>query len=75
MDNNWKVMQQLEDTFNQITTLEFLVTELNEALNNKRTDEAIAAAHALECFLPVFASTYDRDFKAAWDQVVPNPTV
>jgi hypothetical protein len=63
-------MNKLEDSFNNVTTISFMLEELTEAMNSNRMDVAHNICHALNAFLPVYTDNWDRNFKQAWDQVV-----
>jgi len=70
VSKHWDVMNKLEDSFNNVTTISFMLEELTEAMNNNRMDAAHNICHALNAFLPVYTDNWDRNFKQAWDQVV-----
>jgi len=70
ISKHWVVMNKLEESFSNITTISFMLEELNEAMDNNRIDAAHDIAHALNAFLPVYTDNWDRNFKKAWDQVV-----
>jgi len=74
-DKNWKVMNNLEDSFSNITMISFMLEELKEAMDSGRIDTAHDITHALNSFLPVYTDNWDRKFKEAWDQVVRNEGV
>lgn len=66
----WDVMNKLEESFSNITTISFMIEELNEAMDNNRISQAHDIAHALNAFLPVYTDRWDRTFKEAWNEVV-----
>ena len=66
----WDVMNKLEESFNNVTTISFMLEELNEAMDNNRMDRAHDIAHALNAFMPVYMDNWDRNFKKAWNKVV-----
>jgi len=74
-NKNWKVMNNLEDSFSNITTITFMLEELKEAMDSGRIDTAHDITNALNSFLPVYTDNWDRKFKEAWDQVVRNEGV
>ena len=70
MNETWKVMNDLEDAFSNIATFNFMLEELQEAVDNGRTDEIVDITHALNAFMPVYTDNWDRKFKVAWEHVV-----
>ena len=70
MNDNWKVMSDLEVAFSEITTFNFMLEQLQEAVDNDRTKEIVDLTHALNAFMPVYIDNWDRKYKVAWDHVV-----
>ena len=70
MTVTWNVMNDLEDAFSNIATFNFMLEELQEAVDNGRTDEIVDITHALNAFMPVYTDNWDRKFKVAWEHVV-----
>jgi len=70
MSDNWKVMSDLEVAFSEITTFNFMLEQLQEAVDNGRTNEIIDLTLALNAFMPVYTDNWDRKFRDAWDHVV-----
>ena len=70
MTETWNVMNDLEDAFSNIATFNFMLEELQEAVDNGRTDEIVDITHALNAFMPVYTDYWDRKFKVAWELVV-----
>lgn len=70
ISKNWDVMNKLEESFNNVSTLMFMIEELNEAMSKNRMDSARDIVHALNAFLPVYVDNWDRKFKEAWNHVV-----
>jgi len=70
MNDNWKVMSDLEVAFSEITTFNFMLEQLQEAVDNSRTNEIVDLTLALNAFMPVYTDNWDRKFRDAWDQVV-----
>ena len=66
----WDVMNALEEAFNKITTIEFLVDELNNAVNSDDMKQVNDITAALTAFLPVYTESYDRASKRAWNNTV-----
>ena len=70
MTDNWKVMNDLEDSFSNIATFNFMLEELQDAVDHGRTDIIVDITHALNAFMPVYTDNWDRKFKVAWEHVV-----
>jgi hypothetical protein len=70
MNDNWKVMSDLEVAFSEITTFNFMLKQLQEAVDNDRTKEIVDLTHALNAFMPVYTDNWDRKFRDTWDHVV-----
>ena len=72
MDYNktWEVMNNLEESFNRIKALEDMVEDLVEAVNDGESQSIIDISHAINAYLPVFISQYDKASKRAWNNTV-----
>ena len=70
MTKNWKVMQDVEDAFNQIIAINMLVEEIESCLLQGDTIGASAATQALKTFTRVYEQRFDRKFARAWERVV-----
>ncbi len=70
VDKNWKVMQDLEDSFSNITTISFLSDKLIEAADRNDQQSTVDIAHALLAFLPVYTQDFDEKFEKAWTQFI-----
>ena len=68
--DNWKVMNDIEDSFSNIAKFNFMLEQLQEAVDNGRTNEIVDLTHALNAFMPVYTDNWDRKFKVAWDHVI-----
>ena len=66
----WEVMNGLEEAFNKIATVEFMVDELNEAVCRNDTQEIVEISAALMAYLPVYLSHYERASRRAWNNTV-----
>ena len=66
----WESMNQLEESFNRIKALEDMVEDLVEAVNDGETQSIIDISHAINAYLPVFISQYDKASKRAWNNTV-----
>ena len=70
MNETWKVMNDVEVAFSEITTFSFMLEQLQEAVDNGRTNEIVDLTLALNAFMPVYTDNWDRKFKVAWEHVV-----
>ena len=70
MNETWKVMNDVEVAFSEITTFIFMLEQLQEAVDNDRTKEIVDLTHALNAFMPVYTDNWDRKYKVAWEHVV-----
>ena len=70
MNDTWNVMNDLEDAFSNFATFNFMLEQLQDAVDNGRTDEIVDITHALNAFVPVYTDNWDRKFKVAWEHVV-----
>lgn len=70
IDKTWTVMNDLQESFNQITHFDFLIEKLNEAVNANDQQKIVDITAALTAFYPVYISDFDDKFKTAWDHVV-----
>lgn len=71
-DTKWKVMNDLDEAFNQITTFDFLLDQLQEAVDADETQKIVDITHALNAFYHPYCNNWDDKFKKAWDYVVKN---
>jgi len=70
MNETWKVMSDLEVAFLEITTFSFMLEQLQEAVDNSRTEEIVNLTHALNAFMPVYIDNWERKYAVAWEHVV-----
>ncbi len=70
MNDTWKVMNDLEDAFSNVTTFNFMLEQLQEAVDNGMMDEIVDLTLALNAFMPVYTDNWDRKYKVAWEHVV-----
>ena len=69
-DTIWGVMNDVEEAFSQVTTIEFLTNQIQRAVNDGDTNSINDAAHALIAFVPTYQKNFDEKFATAWKQVV-----
>ena len=66
----WEVMNDLEDSFNRIVTIETLVNDLESAANAGHLEEIRVITKALSSYLPTYLNQYDKASKRAWNNTV-----
>ena len=66
----WEVMNDLEEAFNKITSIEFMIDELQEAVNRCDMKQVNDITAALTAFMPVYTASYDKASKRAWNNTV-----
>ena len=66
----WEVMNGLEEAFNKIATIEFMVDELNDAVSRNDTQQIVDISAALMAYLPVYTSHYEKASRRAWNNTV-----
>ena len=69
-NKTWEVMNNLEEAFNKISTVEFMAEELINAVNKDDMNHVNNIANALLAYLPVYTENYDRASKRAWNNTV-----
>tara|TARA_R100001460_G_scaffold41144_1_gene76590 strand:+ start:275 stop:646 length:372 start_codon:yes stop_codon:yes gene_type:complete len=69
-DQTWEVMNGLEDSFNRIVTLDFMVQELAEAVNNDDKQSIIDLVAAIQSYMTIYIRQYEKASKVAWDNTV-----
>ena len=63
-------MNGLEEAFNKIATIEFMVDELNDAVSRNDTQQIVDVSAALMAYLPVYLSHYEKASRRAWNNTV-----
>lgn len=71
---NWKVMQDLEDAFNNVVTIDFIAKQLQEAVDSTDIRRIADVSKALSSFLPLYTKNWDDKFLKAWEVVVKPDT-
>jgi|TARA_B100002051_G_scaffold83057_1_gene79234 hypothetical protein len=66
----WTVMNDLDEAFNQIGTFEFLLDQLQEAVDKQEWRQIVDTSHALIAFLPPYIDNYEKKFQVAWKKTV-----
>ena len=72
-NENWTVMQAVDDAFTKISTIDFLLEQLMEAADAQDNLAVVDISMALNAFLPVYTKHFDEKFKLAWNQTVGMP--
>ena len=62
--DTWQALEDVDSAFNHISHLEFLIDELQEAVDNDRRLDVISISACLTSFIPVFTETFDRKWSA-----------
>jgi hypothetical protein len=73
ISKTWQVMNSLQESFNNITTFDFMLEELQQAVDAGDRQKIVDTTAALNAFYTVYTSNFDRKFKEAWDTVVKKP--
>ena len=74
IDKTWKVMNDLDESFSNITTFSFMLDKLQEAVDVNDRQQIIDITAALNAFYPVYTSDFDRKFRIAWCHIVKGET-
>ena len=69
-DKTWKVMNDLQEAFNQITSFSFLLDKLQEAVDANDKQRIVDITAALNSFYLPYCDNWDDKYKVAWDHVV-----
>ena len=69
-DKTWKVMNDLQEAFNQITSFSFLLDKLQEAVDAGDTQRIVDTTAALNAFYLPYCDNWDDKYKVAWNHVV-----
>jgi len=69
-NDTWESMNQLEESFNRIATVQDLINVLQNAVNNDNKDEIVDTTAALVHYIQVYTKEYDKQFKITWENVV-----
>ena len=69
-DETWEVMSNLEDSFNRIITLENLLKDLKDAVDENNQEEIKDITEACVSFMPVYVQQYSKASMRAWNKTV-----
>ena len=70
ISKTWTVMNDLQESFNNITTFSFMLDKLQEAVDANDKQQIIDITAALNAYYPVYTSDFDKKFSIAWCHVV-----
>lgn len=66
----WTAMNDLEQSFCKISTIEFLTEQLQSAVENNDQRAITEISNALIAYIPIFAKNFDEKFQVAWKATV-----
>ena len=69
-NKTWTVMNDLQESFDQINTFSFLLDQLQEAVDVGDSQRIVDTTAALNAFYTPYCDNWDNKFKKAWDVVV-----
>ena len=69
-NKTWTVMNDLQESFNQINTFSFLLEQLQEAVDAGDSQRIVDTTAALNAFYPPYCNNWDDKFEKAWEVVV-----
>ena len=69
-DPKWQALNNLEEAFLQITAMDFLLEQLQEAVNEDDRQQIIDVAAALIAFHSPYCKNWEKQFSRAWDIIV-----
>ena len=70
VNKTWTVMNDLQESFNQINTFSFLLDQLQEAVDAGDSQRIVDTTAAMNAFYPPYCNNWDDKFEKAWDVVV-----
>lgn len=66
----WTVMNDIQEAFNEITALNFLLEQLQEAVDAGERQKIVDITLALNAFYVPYCDNWDNKFNTAWEHVV-----
>lgn len=72
-NETWTVMNDLETAFSQISSIDFLLEQLQEAADAEDYLLIVDISTALNAIITVYTKNFDEKFKVAWNQTVGMP--
>lgn len=74
IDKTWTVMNDIEESFSQVTHFAFLIDQLQDAVEENDMRAISDISKALSSFYPIYNANFDKKFKVAWDHVIKEKT-
>jgi len=65
-DEVWKALNAVQESFNEIHTIEFLVEKLEKAVEEGDLATIANASISLSSFLPMYTKNWEETFHDAW---------
>ena len=69
-DPKWQALNNLEEAFLQITTMDFLLEQLQEAVNEDDRQSIIDITAALTAFHAPYCKNWEKRFSQAWNVLI-----
>jgi len=69
-NKTWEVMNDLEESFNRIITLDGMIDDLNDAVNCGDQDAIVDLSAAMTAYMPVYIRQYEKASQRAWNNTV-----
>lgn len=69
-NKTWEVMNNLEESFNRIATIESMIEDLVEAVDTEDSIAIVNISHALNAYMPVYCAQYQKASQRAWNNTV-----
>ncbi len=66
----WEVMNGLEESFNRIITLDFMIEELSEAIDDDDRHATVDLIKAIKSYMPIYIRQYEKASQRAWNNTV-----
>lgn len=70
INKKWQSMQNLEDSFNQIVTFDFMIKQLEKSVSRNDMDAIKKITDAMISFYPIYCENWDDKFSTAWDELI-----
>ena len=70
LEKTWTVLNDVEQSFNQITTFDFLLEQLQEAVESDDRESIVDITHALVAFYGPYCDNFEKKFNKAWEHII-----
>lgn len=70
IDKHWEVLNDVQDSFNQITSFSFLLEQLQEAVDANEKQKIVDITAALNAFYVPYCDNFDKKFSKAWNTII-----